>query len=440
MNNNPQDKKFKEWLDILQQESWQLELIISGFAIYGLFMIIEPIELAGLEAQNERNMYRIFLTKGLLISWYIITINLIAHIILRGLWIGAIGLRYVSGDIEYDILKYSPKFTKHLIKRVGSFDNYVATLEKYCSVIFSITFLLVFYLIGLLAIGLIFTLLGLLVAKEETPDWIRYWIAIPVIVLTAIGTLLTFIDFVTQGWLKKKKWTTSFYYPVYWLFKYITFSFLYRPMVYNFLDNKFGKRLSLILIPLYVFISILAATQFSTSNYLEKEMDSSSFAASTKNYNDLISLNNSFADRATIPSKVIQKSFLNVFVIYGQSIEDDVFFFNKDLEPEEDRRGIYSPVFSEGTIPWSEGGKQIQEYIEEIEEMYTLSVDNIQFKPKFVVTKNIQNQLGFETFVDISSVPHGKHILNVSRKDHDNDSIYLRKIIEIPFWYYPENK
>jgi len=440
MNNNPQDKKFKEWLDILQQESWQLELIISGFAIYGLFMIIEPIELAGLEAQNEQNMYRGFLTKGLLISWYIITINLIAHVILRGLWIGAIGLRYVSGDIDYDILKYSPKFTRHLIKRVGSFDNYVATLEKYCSVIFSITFLLVFYLIGLLAIGLIFALLGLLIAKAETPDWVRYWIAIPVIVLTAIGAILTFIDFMTQGWLKKKKWTTFFYYPVYWLFKYITFSFLYRPMVYNFLDNKFGKRLSLILIPLIVIISILAATQFSTSNYLEKEMDSSSFAASTKNYNDLISLNNSFADRATIPSKVIQTSFLNVFVIYGRSIEDDVFFFNKDLKPEKDRRGIYSPVFSEGTIPWSEGGKQIQAYMEEIEDMYTLSVDSIQFKPKFVVTTNFQNQLGFETFVDIRSVPQGKHILNVSRKDHKNDSIYLRKIIEIPFWYYPENK
>ncbi len=437
MKNNPQDKKFKKWLDILQQESWQLELIISGFAIYGLFMIIDPIELAGLEARNERNMYRIFLTQGLQISWYIITINLIAHIILRGLWIGAIGLRYVSGDIEYEILKYSPKFTKHLKKRVGSFDNYVATLEKYCSVIFSVTFLLVFYLIGIVSIGLILTLLGLLVDKEETPDWVRYWIAIPTIVFIALGTVLTFIDFVTQGWLKKKKWTTYFYYPVYWLFKYITFSFLYRPMVYNFLDNKFGKRLSLILVPLYLFMTILAITQFSTSNYLEKEMDSSSFAASTENYNDLINLNNSFADRATIPSKVIQTSFLNVFVIYGQSIEDDVFFFNKDLEPEEDRRGIYSPVFSEGTIPWSERGTNIEGYMEEIEDMYTLSVDSIQFKPKFVVTKNIQNQLGFETFVDISSVPHGKHILNISRKDHNNDSIYLRKIIEIPFWYYP---
>lgn len=440
MNNNPQDKKFKEWLDILQQESWQLELIISGFAIYGLFMIIEPIELAGLEAQNEQNIYWALLTRGLLISWYIITINLIAHVILRGLWIGAIGLRYVSGDIEYDILKYSPKFTRHLIKRVGSFDNYVATLEKYCSVIFSITFLLVFYLIGLLAIGLIFALLGLLIAKAETPDWVRYGIAIPAIVLIALGAILTFIDFITQGWLKKKKWTTFFYYPVYWFFKYITFSFLYRPMVYNFLDNKFGKRLSLILIPLIVLISILAATRFSTSNYLDKDMQSSSFAASTKNYNDLISLNNSFADLASIPSKVIQTSFLNVFVVYGRSIEDDVFFFNKELEPEEDKRGIYSAVFSEGTIPWSERGKQTQEYMDEIEGMYTLSVDSIQFKPKFVVTKNFQNQLGFETFVDIRSVPDGKHILKVARKDHDKDSIYMRTIIKIPFWYYPENK
>ncbi len=28
---------FKEWLEKLQQESWQLELIISGFALYGVY-------------------------------------------------------------------------------------------------------------------------------------------------------------------------------------------------------------------------------------------------------------------------------------------------------------------------------------------------------------------------------------------------------------------
>ena len=239
MSNNPQDQKFKKWLDILQQESWQLELIISGFAIYGLFMIIDPIEMGAQQAQNDGNMYRVLLMQGLEISWYIITINLIAHVILRGLWIGAIGLRYVSGEIDYDKLNYSPKFTRHLNKRVGSFDNYVANLEKYCSVIFAVTFLLVFYLIGLLTIVFVFALLGLAIDKQETPDWVRYWILVPAIIFLGFGTFLTFIDFATQGWLKRKKWITRFYYPFYWVFKYLTLSFLYRPMVYNFLDTKF---------------------------------------------------------------------------------------------------------------------------------------------------------------------------------------------------------
>jgi len=437
MSNNPQDKKFKKWLDILQQESWQLELVISGFAIYGLFMIIDPIKIGSLEAQNEKNMYLIFMFQGLLVSWYILTINLIAHVILRGLWIGAIGLRYVSGDIDYEYLKYSPKFTKHLQKRVGSFDNYVATLEKYCSVIFAVTFLLVFYLLGMLLIGFTLALLGLWVDKDETTDWVRYGIAVPLIVFVSVGMIITFIDFITQGWLKKKKWTTNFYYPIYWIFKYLTLSFLYRPMVYNFLDTKFGKRLSMVIVPLYLGVAILAGTGFSTSNYLDKDLNSNSFTASSDNYQDLININSSFADRAAIDSKVISETFLHVFVVYGASIEDDIFYFNKELEPEEDKRGIYSS-FSSGTIPWSERNKRMSDYLKTIEDMYTLSVDSIAFKPQFVLAQNPQKRLGFETFLDLNTVDRGKHILKVARKDHTKDSVYMRTIINIPFWYYPE--
>ncbi|WP_394750084.1 hypothetical protein [Spongiimicrobium salis] len=437
MSNNPQDQKFKKWLDILQQESWQLELIISGFAIYGLFMMIDPIEAAYLKAQNNDNMYRIFLIQGLLTSWYILTVNLIAHVVLRGLWIGAIGLRYVSGDIEYEELKYSPKFKKHLIKRVGSFDNYVATLEKYCSVIFAITFLLVFYLLGLLAVTVVFTLLGLWIDKDDTSDIVRYWVAVPAVIFMAIGTILTFIDFVTQGWLKKKKWTTFFYYPVYWLFKYITLSFLYRPMVYNFLDTKFGRRLILVIVPLYLGLMILSQTGFSTSNYLEEDLNSNSYTANSNNYEDLILKNASYADRVSIPSKVITNSFLNVFVVYGASVEDDVFYFNKELKPEEDKRGIHSS-FSSGTINWSKRRKLLKNYVETLEDMYTLSIDSISFKPTFVLSENMQKQIGFETVLDMKNIPRGKHVLQIARKDVQRDSMYVRSIIKIPFWYYKE--
>ena len=40
-----QDKsKFAQWLELLQQESWQLELIISGFAIFLLVGVYDPLQ------------------------------------------------------------------------------------------------------------------------------------------------------------------------------------------------------------------------------------------------------------------------------------------------------------------------------------------------------------------------------------------------------------
>ncbi len=435
MSNDPNTKKFKKWLDILQQESWQLELIISGFAIYGLFSIIDPIEIAIVEAENDNNFYRVGIAQGLLVSWYILTINLLVHVILRGLWIGAIGLRYVSGDIDYDELKYSSKFTRHLQKRVGSFDNYVATLEKYCSIIFAITFLLVFYILGLLVLSFTFTFIGLWIDSENTHEMVRYWIAIPLVVFLGIGTLLTFIDFATQGWLKRKKWTTWFYYPFYWIFKYITLSFLYRPIVYNLLDTKFGRRLSFLLVPLYLGITILAQTGFSTSNYLEKDLDTVSYIANKDNYHDLIDDQLTMVDRASIPSKVITDPYLNVFIEYGSSIEDDVFYFNEELKPEKDKRGLYS-LFGEGTVGFRTRDNSLKKYLTTLEEMYRLKIDSTAYDFELVLTENKRKQQGFETFLDISELNKGKHVLQVTRKDHRRDSIYYRTIINIPFWYY----
>ncbi len=253
MSSDPKNQKFKKWLDMLQQESWQLELIISGFAIYGLFLVMDPIKVANAEIQQEPNIFAIFVFSALGGSWFTLTMNLLIHVVLRGLWIAAIGLRYVSGEIDYEALRYSPKFTRNLKKNVGSFDDYVAKLEQYCSVIFAVTFVLVFYLLGMYVILFLISVIGQWMGESE-PWSLAFWVGIPLFVFLGIGILLTFIDFVTQGWLKRKKWTTRIYYPFYWVFKYLTLSFLYRPMIYNFLDIKFGRRLSFLIVPIYIAI------------------------------------------------------------------------------------------------------------------------------------------------------------------------------------------
>ena len=105
-------KSFKNWLEILQQESWQLELLISGFAIFLLASAYD--ELDGVEYYINMlitgNGYfgTLLLPFQIILgAWYVLIVNLILHVLLRGLWISTIGIRYVSGEIDFDYLKFS---------------------------------------------------------------------------------------------------------------------------------------------------------------------------------------------------------------------------------------------------------------------------------------------------------------------------------------------
>jgi len=216
MSNDYNTTSFKKLLVKLQEESWQLELIISGFAIFGLFSAIESINVAGETASIEGNTFYVTLHATALISCSILLFNLLLHVILRGLWIGTIGLRYVSGDIDYDTLKYSKKFTKYLKKRVGSFDKYISNLENYCSIIFAISFLLIFYVLAFtLTIFSIYIITTFTINNDSLPEALGNSIGVPLILFVVFGMLLTFIDFITQGWLKKKQWLSKIYFPFY---------------------------------------------------------------------------------------------------------------------------------------------------------------------------------------------------------------------------------
>ena len=72
--NNP---AFKKLLSKLQEESWQLELIISGFAIFGLYSALEPIELGLQESQNNQQIYKFVVFLVGYASNYILLFNLL---------------------------------------------------------------------------------------------------------------------------------------------------------------------------------------------------------------------------------------------------------------------------------------------------------------------------------------------------------------------------
>ena len=432
--NNP---AFKKLLQKLQEESWQLELLISGFAIFGLFTAFPQIKVIATAAENDENIYVFIVLITALISCGILIFTLMLHVILRGVWIGALGLRYVSGDIDYDTLNYTEKFTKYLKKKVGSFDKYIARLEDYCSIIFAISFLLIFYVIAfILTIVAIVVIVKLTLDNDSLDDTIKLWLGIPLIIFVVIGMLFTFLDFVTLGWIKRKKWLSRIYFPFYWVFSKITFSFLYRPLVYNFLDNKFGRRVCMALVPIYILIVLGTSLNYKTSNYFHGDLNSNSMIANSKNYEDALT-EDMFVEGVAISSKIITDSYLKVFMVNSDNFDDYVFSFNPGIKPKKDIRGLDSDIIVTNELSWTKKDSLRKEYIKTLNKIFKIEIDSTTFDSEFIVSKNSKQQKGFETYIGLKNLSPGKHLLNITRqrkRKKDTQTVYVERI---PFWYFP---
>ena len=434
--------EFKKLLQKLQEESWQLELLISGFAIFGLFTAFEPISISFQEAKNTDQIFKAIISFVALISCSILIFNLLLHVLLRGLWIGALGLRYVSGDIDYDSLKYSQRFTKYLKKKVGSFDKYIANLENYCSIIFAVSFLLIFYVLAItFTIVAIALIANYVISNESLPGWISKGVGISLILFIIFGMFFTLIDFVTQGFLKKNKWLSKIYFPIYWVFSFLTLSFLYRPLVYNFLDNKFGRRLSLVLVPFYILILLVTSVNYKQSNYISKNSNSNSYTANNENYQDLLTDNRSFINNVVIQSKVITDPYIKVFVLFNENIENHVFDFNEGLKPKNDRRGLQTDIVINGnnSVNWTKLDSLKREYLKTFNSIYSVNIDSLKMDTEFILAKSPKNELGFETYLSTSELIEGKHTLQVNRLRIFKNDTSVRQVSQIPFWYFKDN-
>jgi hypothetical protein len=434
--------EFKKLLQKLQEESWQLELLISGFAIFGLFTAFEPISISFQEAKNTDQIFKAIISFVALISCSILIFNLLLHVLLRGLWIGALGLRYVSGDIDYDSLKYSQRFTKYLKKKVGSFDKYIANLENYCSIIFAVSFLLIFYVLAItFTIVAIALIANYVISNESLPGWISKGVGISLILFIIFGMFFTLIDFVTQGFLKKNKWLSKIYFPIYWVFSFLTLSFLYRPLVYNFLDNKFGRRLSLVLVPFYILILLVTSVNYKQSNYISQNSNSNSYTANNENYEDLLTDNRSFINNVVIQSKVITDPYIKVFVLFNENIENHVFDFNEGLKPKNDRRGLQTDIVINGnnSVNWTKLDSLKREYLKTFNSIYSVNIDSLKMDTEFILAKSPKNELGFETYLSTSELIEGKHTLQVNRLRIFKNDTSVRQVSQIPFWYFKDN-
>lgn len=113
----------------------------------------------------------------LFMSYSFVIMNLSLHIVLRSLWVSAIGLRYVSGEIEVERLRLSSVFQRYLGGKRLDFDHYIMNLERYWSLIFALYFIFFMFL------------------TEGIDELLPRWPRRIVIIVIAFSGLLYLIDF-----------------------------------------------------------------------------------------------------------------------------------------------------------------------------------------------------------------------------------------------------
>ncbi len=442
------EKNIENWLEKLQRESWNLELLISGFSI---FLLIQAMDGLSILQESYRNDFQtsdslsilpVLFISIIALASFILVFNLVIHILLRGFWIGAIGLRSVQEKVDFDKLKYSSFFTEKLKTRIGSLDDLLVRLDTISSVVYSFTFLIIFMILSLFLWIIWVVLLGFLFNQlehllgESLSDLVSLT-SMVVIGLTLLLGIIYLIDTLSLGFFKKYQWLSKIYYPIYWLFGLMTLSGIYRGIYYN-LISRFSKNhiriflgTYLVLIFMFPFIK-LDDYQFYPDTPDETEL-SSTF------YDDLRKPDDRIA-KASIPSQLVKNRFLPLFIRYNVNFNSDILNFCEGYVPSK------TSTFASGIKIHSKGIAINDPKVKEadpvklracLENYYSIYLNDSLYTGQefFYYTHPNKKEKGLYTVLDLANFSEGKNSLKVTTKTIDEEeTLEEENYAVIPFW------
>lgn len=446
---NQKNNTRAQWLDQLQEQSWNLELIITGFVLFGLFRLREFLELKQIQSTaNEVNGFGWIFTET--INWYyffnyfcgVFIFSLLTLIFIRGLWIGAIGLRYVSGDIDFDRFRYDDKFKQHLRQKIGSFDHYIDTLENLSSSILAFAYLLFFASFSLalyiFEVDLITELLlNLGVQIESTAaEILGHLFYLP-------GYVVAF-DFLTLGWLKTIKLPIfrSIFFALYRLVSAVTLSFLWRPILLNFLDQKYAKWL-ILTIPI-MLLYLKSSDNYTDYDYKFFPRLSSSFseehmraAFQAVYYDDLRQLEKEEGNymkiwNLSLSNHIIESPIMKVFVKHTKGLDrfieqvDSSIVVINNME-SNNRRG-YSLINNRSATEYAEYYK---ERVTAVQQQYD-SMDAGAQKDSFALDFNAKEKRAYQDYLT-----NLKFIIKQYISFEINQQMVPDSLVHIAFYVHP---
>ena len=396
------------WLEELQLRSWEPEILLSGIVLYGMFKTPDLLDQAYyFFVTNISNAGDIENFVALIkVATYWLIFGLILHLVSRGIWVGMIGLSFTfPKGMDLENLRAADNFNRHLSK-IPSIEEIIIRLEKVCSSLFSISFMLFMCIVGaymyLMAL-LIIPYFAVYYISDGQLDLSSYTVYGFYAMAVVIIGLLALLDFLTLGFfLKRFKWPAKIYYPIYRFVSFVTLSRFYRPIYYAIITNLSKWKITVFLI-FFVGINIYIIPGMANStnpgdevSRIELFSNNQGYSAFSGNYDD--QNEDKFSVRAHIQSDIIRTNTIRLFVVADANIEDSILRYCDYAKLREELDTTTSYV-----------------QIKCIKDFYHLYIDDSlisDYQWKFHYLQK-SGQRGYLTWIDVSDLESGLHELKV---------------------------
>jgi len=424
----------KDWMEHLRKNSWEMELLITGFVLVGLFKVhgllvnLRYDFLSQIANSLSSNLISL-MWRMLDTSVLVIIFDLILLLVLRGYWSGLVGL-----DSTPSVRPDAP-VERNLTRNIWRMDSL-------CSMIFALSFLIVFVTIT----SGFFLMLWLVVVElanlsMPVPLLIPFrTVALTVLYLMALFAILKVFDFVSLGVLGRVRgrWFAAPYRLLSRIFGVITLGFL-SGQIYRKLSQVIPRRRFQMLMLLYVVltISVFLGLTIDKRWYFPNRV--SRWIVNPDDYEDCSATKSSgttqgkpyqrIAMTPTIQSELITEPFIRLYIPI--TVKDNAHI--QSLMPAAKR--LHGTVYSEyitltGPSYTNEDEHNILAFYNGY---YQITIDDtLRCDPEFLFYQYTDRQdSGILTYLPVNGLTDGLHMLKILRRDENKPYI-------TPFWLMRE--
>jgi len=424
MSEDKKSEKHRNWLQRVQEQSWEPEILISGIVLFALIQIPPYIK----EANEYLNLNSVWIFSNgnvdeslaaiLLTANYWLILGFSIHLIGRSIWAAFVGLSYVYVDgVKLEKLKY-PETYKRVIAKNGDYRKLITKLEKFCSTVFAASFL-----IFMCGVGVFFFLAWvggfIVILTEFDPD---LEVTQPYIntALQVIG-LVYLIDFIGLGIIKRIPIVNKIYYPFYRIMSFLTLSPLYRSIYYGFVSNhkpwKVGAAM-LIFCTGTFFVTLIIQQRADVFNSTELTIDYGEDYVAPLNYANLAEGEPS--KRLIFESDIIERNVAKILIVHGSEFEERYILKQCDYEKEMSMEEVAYDSLLMACL----------------ENFILLEMDGEFIYPKYFYTRDRTfERNGLLAYLDLSAYSRGIHEIRLYYLlDEGDEGIDTMRVADVEFF------